>query len=243
MKYVSSSRPALLPIEALTKHIDYRFQNITLLIQALTHRSVDTIHNERLEFLGDAILGNIIAIALFERYPQASEGNMSQMRASLVCESTLVKVATQLHLSNYLRLGTSTLKANLKQYPSLLANAFEALIGAIYLDSNFFTCQRWILSWYHEHFTTFDTIPSKKSPKTQLQEYLHQHRQPLPCYILLEQTGPSHEPVFTIACQVETKQATSTIQQIGIGQTRRQAEQVAAEKMLQLLKKNEKSLC
>jgi ribonuclease-3 len=222
-------------LQKLSRALGYTFRNIQLLEQALTHRSLKFTHNERLEFLGDSVLGLVITAALFKRHPNAAEGELSTMRASLVCEQTLVVLANQFQLADYIRVGASELGYQTKRRPALLADALEAIIGAIYLDGEWIECENCILSWYKNHLDQVQYIAPTKDAKTALQEYLQARGRALPRYELVSQTGTSHEPTFTIACQLPDIVGFSSTPCTGVGRNRREAEQQAATKTLALL--------
>lgn len=223
-------------LQKLSQQLGYTFKDAQLLKQALTHRSAQKIHNERLEFLGDAILGMIITTALFQRNPTASEGELSYMRAALVCEKTLAELGQAFQLKNYIRVGASEL-GQYRKRPALLADTLEALIGAIYLDGGWTPCETCVLSWYKELLDQVKYIAPSKDPKTTLQEYLQANGRELPRYSLMSQTGRSHEPIFTIACKLPDRIEFPLVK--GIGKNRREAEQQAATKVLTLLQERD----
>lgn len=223
-------------LQRLSQTLGYTFRNTGLLEQALTHRSLQTVHNERLEFLGDAVLGMIIAVALFRRHPTASEGELSTMRAALVCEPMLVTLAQEFQLVDYVRVGASEL-GQYKKRPALLADALEAVIGAIYLDGAFPSCEVCILRWYKDRLESVKAVMPVKDSKTALQEYLQACRQVLPRYQLINQTGSPHKPMFTVTCELPGRDGFPLMQ--GMGKTRREAEQQAATKSLALLQQHD----
>lgn len=219
-------------LEELSAKLNYHFDNIKLLESAVSHRSFQgKINNERLEFLGDAVLSFAVSSALFHIYPDINEGELSHLRASLVRGDTLAELAQQFELGKYLRLGAGELKSGGAMRTSILADAMEAVIGAIYLDGGILACEQCILSWYAgrlEKVTEFDQL---KDPKTLLQEYLQAQKLPLPDYKIISIEGAAHQQVFYIECAI-----------IGIphhaegqGSNRRKAEQQAAQKMLELI--------
>lgn len=235
--------PSLTP---LSERLGYHFLQPQLLIQALSHRSFQPkTHNERLEFLGDAILSAIISSALFQRHPTATEGELSQSRAALVCEATLAQLAQSFEVGRYLRLGSGEIKMGGKHRPALLADTLEAIIGAIYLDTETWPpVNQCVLTWYANHLDQLTSdCAHYKDPKTRLQEYLQAHKRPLPHYSLMNQSGTAHAPIFQIACQLPDMPDThllSTI--IGTGTSRRRAERAAAERLLtQLMRDNPSS--
>ena len=215
----------------LEKSLNYFFQNKTLLELALTHRSIGSDNNERLEYLGDAVLGFIIADQLFHRYPDSTEGKLTRLRASLVKKETLASLARELDLGDFVRLGTGELKSGGWRRDSILANTFEAIIGAIYLDSDFQTCQSCLLEIYKELFDSASADTHSKDPKTRLQEYLQARKVSLPIYKTIKEEGEAHSRKFTVECQSELLDETI----IATGRSKRIAEQSAAEQALKIL--------
>lgn len=217
---------------ALLKKLGYRFRDRSLLDNALTHRSAGGLNNERLEFLGDAVLGLVIAEDLYKRYPGASEGGLSRLRASMVRKQTLAELARDLGLGEFLRLGSGELKSGGYRRDSILADALEAIFGAVYLDSSFQTCAQLILTLYSNRLNALPAEPmALKDPKTLLQEYLQGRHIGLPGYSVLSISGDAHQQVFEVECRVTgLDQATC-----GSGSSRRRAEQQAAQAMLALL--------
>lgn len=211
----------------LFKILGYCFHNGDLLERALRHRSVGKNSNERLEFLGDAVLNFVIAAELFHRYPYMKEGDLSRLRANLVNGDVLADLARELHIGNYLQFGAGELRSGGAKRKSILADAMEAVIGAVYLDGGFATAQHYILSWFAERLSAAAGIV-KKDPKTLLQELLQTQKLPLPIYTVVTTTGASHAQVFTIKCEV----VNITVATIGKGSNKRCAERDAAEKML-----------
>jgi len=214
----------------LSKQIDYTFKDEALLLKALTHRSAAQVNNERLEFLGDAILGMVIADELFHRFPECSEGEMSRLRASLVKGETLSELAKELSLGDFLKLGPGELKSGGFRRSSILADAFEAIIGAIYLDSDLPTCRHFILTQLATRIKKVSPESVTKDPKTRLQEYLQARHQSLPSYEVIEVTGKAHAQTFTIKCEIEGADTVTAV-----GSSRRKAEQSAASEILQRL--------
>ncbi len=205
--------------------LPYRFQHPELLEQALTHPSAAPSQHERLEFLGDALLNAIIAIELFHRFPEASEGELSRLRSTLVRGETLAGIAEKLALPSMLRLGRGE-----KPRPSILANALEAVIGAVYLDGGFEACRRFVLTLFEKGLKRLSLEGSEKDPKTRLQEYLQKRGLPLPEYQVVEVIGPPHARVFRVQCRVQGLPPAT-----GEGPSRRKAEQEAARKALEAL--------
>ena len=215
----------------LVRGLGYEFRDPELLRQALTHRSAGGRNNERLEFLGDAILGFVIAEALYVHLPEASEGELSRMRASLVKRETLAEVARGLGLGDHLELGSGELKSGGFRRDSTLADALEAIFGAIYLDSDFPACKARILHLFAARLEALPSAAALKDPKTRLQEYLQSRRISLPDYEVLESRGKDHSREFVVLCRVE---------ELGIlhrahGSSRRRAEQEAAAGVLEKL--------
>lgn len=234
--------PQVRQLTALFYQMGYQFDNVNLPIIALMHRSFDSEHNyERLEFLGDALLGVIIAEALFLRYPDYNEGRLSRLRASLVREETLVIIAKQLNLSDYLILGVGERKGGGRQRASILADSVEALIGAIYLDSqNFDTVKACVLAWFEDLFEKVKEQKVLKDAKSRLQELLQAHQLALPRYEVTETIGNAPHQIFVVSCQVEIIFDNKTAKPIAPtkasviaqGESRRIAEQRCAEAML-----------
>lgn len=219
-------------IEQLYPMLGYTFRDKTLLEQALTHRSVGAKNNERLEFLGDSILSYVISDRLFEQFPKLREGELTRLRSTLVKGETLAKIAKELQLGDYLRLGVGEMKSGGHRRGSILSDALEAIIAAIYLDSGIQQATEVVLGWYSERLTEFKEPGSLKDPKTQLQEICQARRLPLPEYQVMEVVGEQHNQTFTVECRIQGyAQAT-----VGISKSRRRAEQEAANCFLQVLK-------
>ncbi len=216
----------------LQKKLGLQFNDLSLLKVALTHRSYGPNNNERLEFLGDSILGFVIANKLYDIFPEASEGVLSRLRASLVNESSLAELARLHQLGDYLLLGTGELKSGGFRRDSILSDALEAMMGALYLDQGMISCQQWIEQLFTEKLAGLSLESWRKDPKTQLQELMQARKLDLPDYTLITMSGLAHEQTFKVKCTVSVLDAAST----GTGGTRKKAEQDAAEKMLQLLK-------
>lgn len=223
-------------LSALQRRLGYQFANEALRDQALTHRSASSKHNERLEFLGDALLGQIISAQLFHRFPDASEGEMSRMRSSLVKEKTLAELAAELQLGDVLHLGSGELKSGGFRRESILADALEAIIGAIYLDAGFPACEQAVLRLFAERLNQLPETGSDKDAKTRLQEWLQGARLPLPQYELLATYGEAHAQTFQVRCTLHDGRIAE-----GRGSSRRRAEQQAAEQLLQQLSEQERS--
>jgi ribonuclease-3 len=210
----------------------YQFKQTNLLEQALTHRSYSRqTNNERLEFLGDSILNLIISNHIYERFSAADEGDLSRIRASLVKEETLAQVARQIDLGNYIHLGGGELKSGGFRRASILSDALEALIGAIYLDSDYAQTEAAVLHLYQEQLQNVDAGANLRDPKTRLQEHLQANKNSLPSYQVEQITGKSHDQVFTVSCKLTDLDMQSN----GKGSSRKKAEQQAAQKILDKL--------
>ncbi|GGB35759.1 ribonuclease 3 [Oceanisphaera marina] len=218
-------------LNILQKKLGYTFNDEAMLVRALTHRSAGSRHNERLEFLGDSLLSMVIADALFHRFPKVNEGDMSRMRATLVREKTLAELAREFELGDYLILGPGELKSGGFRRESILADAVEALIGAVYLDANIEQMQTMLLSWYEDRLNGIQPGIDQKDPKTRLQELLQGKRKPLPTYTVVNVIGEAHNQKFTVHCHIEGMPEPV----IGLGTSRRKAEQSAAEHALEVL--------
>lgn len=216
-------------MQRLQKQLGYVFQDPSLLSQALTHRSADKVHNERLEFLGDSILSFVIANALYKRFPEVAEGDLSQMRSTLVCGQTLAQLGKTFFIGDDLILGQGELKSGGFQRDSIISDAIEAIIGAIYLDSQCIdTIEQLIITWYKNRLATIQPGNRQKDPKTRLQEYLQGIHEKRPIYVILEVKGSDHEQEFIVQCKIEHINA----EFIGAGASRRKAEQAAAKKAI-----------
>ncbi|MCL9781522.1 ribonuclease III [Vibrio sp. S4M6] len=219
------------PINKLEKKLGYQFDKAELINLALTHRSANGKHNERLEFLGDSILSFVIADELYQRFPKVNEGDMSRMRATLVRGHTLAELGREFQLGDYLKLGPGELKSGGFRRDSILADAVEAIIGAIYLDSDIENARKIVLAWYKTRLDGIKPGVSQKDPKTRLQEYLQGRKKPLPVYTVTNIKGEAHNQEFTVSCDiVDLKESI-----IGVGTSRRKAEQAAAESALEKL--------
>lgn len=213
----------------LERSLDYAFDDQSLLQQALTHRSAGSRNNERLEFLGDAILGGVIAAELYRRYPGAKEGELSRLRANLVRRESLAEIAQTLDLGSYLTLGTGERKSGGHRRDSILSDTVEALLGAIFLDSDFTVCQSCIVRLFSARLNSLSEVASLKDAKTRLQEYLQSRHQPLPEYTVKAVSGEAHAQFFRVECVVDDIGLSPGK---GQGSSRRQAEQNAAEDLL-----------
>lgn len=214
-----------------SRRIGYTFRDPQLLTLALTHRSYGGQNNERLEFLGDSIVNFVIGEALFQRFPEAREGQLSRLRAGLVKGQTLAELAREFSLGEFLRLGSGEMKSGGYRRDSILADALEAVIGAIYLDAGMDIVKTRVLSWYAARLEAIDLQDTQKDPKTRLQEFLQSRQSGLPRYEVTSVEGEAHAQTFTVECHV----AMLAEHTLGAGTSRRYAEQEAAEKALALL--------
>jgi len=218
-------------LQKLCRCLDYTFNDPGLLRRALTHRSKSAENYERLEFLGDSILEFTISAELYDRHPDLSEGKLTRLRSSLVKKETLAEVARQIGLGDYLQLGSGELKSGGFDRESILADAMEAVFGAVYLDHDIDSARRVILYLYRDILQGVTPKSLEKDPKTQLQEYLQKHSQLLPVYQMHEVEGKQHKQLFVVDCIVPGLDAPVR----GRGGSRRKAEQQAASKALELL--------
>lgn len=212
----------------LARQLGHAFRREDLLHQALTHRSAGGVNNERLEFLGDALIGFVVAEALVGGLPAADEGTLSRMRAALVNRESLAVLARGLSLGNYLRLGAGELRTGGQDRDSILADALEAVLGAVYLDAGFETARAVVMELFRQPLGQVSSAPAGKDPKTRLQELLQARRRPVPEYQVVSIGGTPHAQSFRVSCLLPD-QGTQTQ---GEGSSRRRAEQVAAEAML-----------
>ena len=213
----------------MEKALGHRFRRPELLEQALRHRSAGTPHNERLEFLGDALVNLFMAEALYTQWPKVDEGALTRARAELVRESSLARIARDLDLGARLTLGPGEMKSGGHRRDSILADAVEALVAAIYLDSDFETCRTAVLPWFEKAMAALPP-PNKvgKDAKTRLQEWLQGRQKPLPVYALISEDGEEHARTFRVSCTLAQPEIVTE----GEGSSRRAAEQVAAEAAL-----------
>ena len=218
----------------LQKQLGYQFSQTALLLRALTHRSYSSNNNERLEFVGDSILNYSVAKMLFDTYPRLSEGELSRLRASMVKQDTLAEIALELQLGNLLFLGEGELKSGGFRRPSILADAVEAILAAISLDSDFLQAEKTVQHLFRNRIQTIDVQHQGKDSKTALQEVLQAHKLALPRYRILEQKGDAHEQTFVVECDLGELGFISQ----GEGASRRQAEQIAAKKSLHYIQKH-----
>jgi ribonuclease-3 len=224
-------KSSALALKRLSTKIGYTFNNIDLLLQALTHRSAKGIHNERLEFLGDSILGYVIAEVLFQKFPTHDEGDLTRMRSTLVRGVTLAEIGRGFNLGEHLILGPGELKSGGHRRDSILEDAVEAIIGAVYLDSDNDTAKALVLSWFTDRLDKIKPGNEQKDPKTRLQEYLQARKIALPLYDVVHTSGQSHNQQFTVRCTTEVIKT----EVITKGTSRRKAEQAAAQQVLALI--------
>ena len=213
-----------MPPGALAVRLGYTFRRGELLEQALTHRSYGAVHNERLEFVGDAVLNCAIAVLLYERFPQVPEGDLSRIRAHLVKRDTLARLAWALDLGAALRFGEGEQKSGGADRASIVADALEAVFGAVFLDGGFDAVRAVIDGVYARDLSGLSPATLGKDPKTRLQEWLQARRMPVPEYAIVDTAGEAHAHSFTVECRV----ASLGIAASGIGPSRRAAEQAAA---------------
>lgn len=203
-------------------------------VQALTHRSASSQHNERMEFLGDSVLGVIITSALYHKMPTASEGYLSRLRASLVNENTLAEIANEISLGDYLRLGAGELKSGGFRRKSILSDTLEAVIASVYLEKGMDPAREFILRAYTDRLENLPSEDSLKDPKSRLQEFLQSRGFEIPMYNLISTTGDAHRQVFTAECII----ATLEIHTKGVAASRRKAEQQSAQNAYDLVMKD-----
>jgi ribonuclease-3 len=215
----------------LAKLLGYQFNDESLLIQALTHRSFKGAHNERLEFVGDALLGMFVAEALYFAFPKATEGELTRMRSQLVKGQTLTEIAKEYDISSWLLLGPGEMKSGGCRRDSILEDAIESIIGAVYLDSDIEQCRTFVLKLLDERLKQVDPSNALKDPKTQLQEWLQSRKRPLPTYEVAGVSGQAHNQTFKISCTLDNGKLLSAT-----GTSRRKAEQAAARKALEVVK-------
>jgi len=215
-------------IDVLLKKLEYAFNDIALLNEALTHRSYASKNNERLEFLGDGILNFVIADELFNLYPDVQEGDLSRLRANLVNKESLAEIANKLNLGEVIKLGSGELKSGGFRRPSILADAVESILGSVFCDGGFEPARDLIVRLYADRLASPTDLQSLKDPKTRLQELLQSRRFYLPDYQVSRITGQSHAQIFHVTCSIKQM----SIEVNGEGKSRRKGEQVAAEKAI-----------
>ena len=214
--------------------IEYEFKDEVLLKRALTHSSMGKESYERLEFLGDAVLGLIVAESLYKKFPQEKEGRLSRMRAALVNRDALAKVSLLTKLNQFVVLGEGERKAGGSERPSILADAIEAIIGAIYLDGGIEVCRAFINKWFGKEINKVHDLPTVKDPKSTLQEWAQKQKLPLPDYEVVATAGKAHNQVFRVSCKVRGHDGETH----GEARSRKKAEQEAAKNYLDKLAKS-----
>ncbi len=219
--------------EQLAKQLDLDFQQIALFEQALTHRSAGSVNNERLEYLGDAVLGMVIANRLYQRFPQASEGELSRLRSLLVRRQTLAEIGAEIQLSKYLVMGAGELRSGGQSRDSTLADAVEAILGAAYLELGSDGVEKLIDHLFLQRLQRLTLEQCEKDPKTRLQEHLQSLNLPLPEYEVLSVSGKQHQQRFSVKCRVKALKQEA----LGSDMSRRKAEQDAARQLLEELEK------
>lgn len=218
-------------LQILEKSLGYQFQQHDFLKQALTHRSFGASNNERLEFLGDAILAFVIADALFEQFPTANEGQLSRLRALMVRGKTLAEIAREKSLGDFLIMGSGELKSGGFARDSILSDALEAIMGAIYLDSNLETVRMTMLEWFDERLNSLSLENTHKDSKTLLQEFMQARKAALPDYKVVQITGKAPDEIFVVECRSDLLEGVAR----GEGGNRRIAEQMAATRALKMM--------
>lgn len=218
-------------LEALQQRLQHPFADARLLNQALTHRSFSSDHNERLEFLGDSVLNLAVSRLLFMRLTDLPEGDLSRVRANLVKQDTLHRLALDLSLPGLIRLGEGELRSGGQRRPSILADALEALIGAVFLDAGYAAAEALVTRLFEKVDITPTMSAATKDPKTQLQEWLQARRHQLPIYRVVGTLGAAHQQTFDVECEVPEL----GLCERGIGGSRRAGEQAAAQALLQVL--------
>jgi ribonuclease-3 len=224
---LTAPKNSALPATDTLPGLGHRFADAGLLRQSLSHRSAGYPHNERLEFLGDSLVGLVVAELLYEQFPKASEGELTRLRARLVRRESLAAQARALDLGKQLHLGQGELKSGGFRRESILADAFEALVGALYLDGGWNVCRDWLRSRFADAMCTLDPT-QLADPKTRLQEWLQARGRPLPDYRLVSSHGDAHAQTFRVECHIDGGMAPTA----AAAASRKQAEQLAAEAML-----------
>jgi len=218
-------------LSSLEQALGYTFSDLALLRQAVTHRSHSSQHNERLEFLGDGVLNFAVASLLFKRFARLDEGRLTRLRANLVKQATLADMATELSLATFLQLGEGELKSGGFRRPSILADALEAIVGAVYLDAGFDAAHRVVAALYASRLENLDPHAQGKDAKTALQERLQAYKLALPVYDVIATHGAAHDQTFEVTCSIPALQ----VQVSAEGSSRRAAEQAAARLAIQAL--------
>ena len=219
-------------LTALQERLQHRFSDAHLLLRSVTHRSFSMDHNERLEFLGDSVLNLAVADLLFQRLSALPEGDLSRVRANLVKQDTLHRLAVELGLPEVIRLGEGEARSGGQKRPSILADALEAIIGAVYLDAGFAAAQSLVQRLFQAVEINPEMQAIGKDPKTELQEWLQARKMSLPLYRVVGTLGAAHKQTFDVECEV----IELNFSERGIGASRRAGEQAAASAMLQTIK-------
>jgi len=221
-------------LKTLEKSIKYKFKDISLLELAMTHRSHSGKNNERLEFLGDSILNFIVADLLFQKFTDLDEGDLSRLRSQLVKEEPLSKLGNSLNIGDFLNLGVGELKSSGWRRPSILADAFEALIGAIFIDGGMKAAHKFVEDSFNELIEKINPKEIHKDPKTILQEFLQAQKVPLPIYEVITVEGEAHNQLFSVSCSVSK----FDVKAEGGGRSRKIAEQAAAKEAMATIEKS-----
>ena len=226
------TEPAQSGLQALQRSLQHEFTQPALLVQALTHRSFSSDHNERLEFLGDSVLSLAVSDLLYRRLAQLPEGDLSRVRANLVKQDTLHQLAVGLRLPDVIRLGEGEMRSGGQKRPSILADALESVIGAVYLDGGFAAAQNLVQRLFNSVDINQNMDAIGKDAKTELQEWLQGRKMKLPLYRVVGTLGAAHKQTFDVECEI----GELNLAERGIGGSRRAGEQAAAAAMLQTLK-------
>jgi ribonuclease-3 len=221
--------------EALERRLEHSFKNPQIIAQALTHRSHGANHNERLEFLGDSVLNLAVSQMLFKALADLPEGDLSRVRANLVKQDTLYKLALDLGLSGLIKLGEGEMRSGGQKRPSILADALEAVIGAVFVDAGYNAAEALVFRLFDQVSINPNMSAASKDPKTELQEWLQAKRFKLPIYSVVGTSGAAHQQTFEVQCQVvELK-----VSESGVGDSKRAAEQAAASAVLERLREHQ----
>ena len=216
----------------LYKVLNYKFKDEGLLKRALTHSSAGKESYERLEFLGDAVLGVVTAEALYKRYPDETEGRLSRLRAAIVNRDSLARIAVLSHISAHIVLGEGERRAGGSDRPSILSDVMEAIIGALYLDGGIEACKNFVGQWFESEMDKIQELPNVKDPKSMLQEWAQSQKLDLPLYEVIATAGKAHNQIFRVSCAIEGRKEMT----YGEARSRKKAEQEAARLYLELIK-------
>lgn len=225
------NKASIEPLMKLQRLVDHQFNDISLLKQAMTHKSAHRQHNERLEFLGDAVLGMVVGEHLYKVFPDSPEGQLTRMRSAIVKGDTLAEIALEKGLGEFIQFGAGELKSGGKHRYSILADVVESIIGAIYLDAGMQKCHDFIHAWFGSRITKLDPQIHPKDAKTRLQEYLQSRAIELPVYEVVDIKGKDHNQTFVVSCVTATLADPIEAQ----GPSRKRAEQRAAQLTLEKL--------